>query len=73
MYRIYDIYLYGIKANNMARTKKRTETDIRKLIDLDKETIKAITKDAADRELSGFKPNAERILREAAEKMTNKQ
>lgn len=57
----------------MGRTKTRNKTDIRKLIDLDKETIKAITKDAVDRELPGFKPNAERILKEAAEKMTNKQ
>ena len=53
----------------MARKKIRLTGEIRKLIDLDKDTIKAITKDAADRELGGFKPNAERILREAAEKM----
>lgn len=57
----------------MGRSKTRKENDIRKLLDLDKETIKAITKDAVDRELSGFKPNAERILKEAAAKMTNKQ
>jgi len=57
----------------MARSKTRKEADIRKLIDLDKDTIKAITKDAADRELPGFKPNAERILKEAAAKMINKQ
>lgn len=57
----------------MARPKKRENNEIRKLIDLDKETIKVITKDAADRELSGFKPNAERILKEAAAKMINKQ
>jgi hypothetical protein len=57
----------------MANTKKREAGDIRKLIDLDKDTIKAIIKDAADREIGGFKPNAERILREAAAKMTNKQ
>ncbi|MFN0081007.1 MAG: hypothetical protein ACKVOM_00685 [Ferruginibacter sp.] len=57
----------------MARTKKREADDIRKLIDLDKDTIKVITKDAADRELPGFKPNAERILKEAAQKMINKQ
>lgn len=57
----------------MARPKTRKSEDIRKLIDLDKETIKAITKDAIDRDLSGFKPNAERILREAAQKIINKQ
>lgn len=57
----------------MARPKTRKSEDIRKLIDLDKETIKAITKDAIDRELSGFRPNAERILREAAQKIINKQ
>lgn len=57
----------------MVRPKTRKSEDIRKLIDLDKETIKAITKDAIDRELSGFKPNAERILREAAQRIINKQ
>lgn len=55
--------------NDMARPKTREENDIRKIIDLDKDIIKVIAKDAVDRELSGFKPNAERILREAAEKM----
>ncbi len=57
----------------MARQKLRTEKVVRKLIDLDKDTIKAITKDAVDRELGGFKPNAERILKEAAQKITAKQ
>lgn len=57
----------------MARPKTRKSGDTRKLIDLDKETIKAITKDAIDRDLPGFKPNAERILKEAAQKIINKQ
>ena len=55
----------------MARPKIREENDIRKIVDLDKDTIKLIAKDAIDRELAGFKPNAERILREAAQKMKN--
>jgi hypothetical protein len=57
----------------MAPTKKRDANEIRKLIDLDKETIKAIAIDAVDMELAGFKPYAERILKETAAKMTLKQ
>ena len=53
----------------MARPKVREINEIRKIVDLDKETIKIIAKDAIDRELAGFKPNAERILKEAAEKI----
>ena len=53
----------------MARPKTREDNDIRKIIDLDKDTIKAIARDAVDREISGFKPNAERILRDAAQKI----
>ncbi len=53
----------------MARSKTRETGEIRKLIDLDSDTIKAIAKDAIDRDLGGFKPNAERILKEAAEKI----
>jgi hypothetical protein len=53
----------------MARPKKRQLGDIRKIVDLDKDTIKSIAKDAIDRELAGFKPNAERILKEAAKKI----
>lgn len=53
----------------MARPKIREENDIRKIVDLDKDTIKLIAKDAIDRELAGFKPNAERILKEAAQKI----
>lgn len=56
----------------MPRTKERQETDVRKNIDLDKETIKALTLDAVHRDLQGFKPNAERILREAAAKLKDK-
>lgn len=56
----------------MGRKKKKAEGDIRKLIDLDSDTIKLIAKDAIDRDLGGFKPNAERILKEAAEKMKAK-
>lgn len=43
----------------MARPEIREENDIRKIVDLDKDTIKLIAKDAIDRELVGFKPNAE--------------
>ena len=56
----------------MARPKIRKENDIRKIVDLDKDTIKLIAKDAIDRELAGFKPNAERILKEYAKKLTKK-
>jgi hypothetical protein len=53
----------------MARPKVRETNEISKIIELDKETIKLIAKDAIDRELAGFKPNAERILKEAADKI----
>ena len=56
----------------MARIKTRANGEIRKLIDLDSDTIKEIAKDAIDRNLGGFKVNAERILKEAAEKIKAK-
>jgi hypothetical protein len=56
----------------MARQKLRTETDVRKILDLDKDTIKILTHDAVNRDLQGFKPNAERILKEAAAKLKDK-
>jgi len=53
----------------MPRKRQRTENEIRKLIDLDKETIRIIAKDAIDKDLYGFKQNAERILREYAKRI----
>jgi len=58
--------------NFMPRPKQRNQNEVRKLIDLDKDTIKAIAKDAIDRDLQGFKQNAERILKEYAQKLENK-
>jgi hypothetical protein len=57
----------------MGKTKTRAEGEIRKIIDLDADTVKAIAKDAVERDMvGGFKVNAERILKEAAKKLAPK-
>ena len=53
----------------MPRTKTRVESETRKNIDIDPETVKVITIDAINRGLQGFKPNAERIIKEAAQQI----